>query len=97
MKVRWNRIEPGEIVYLVESLTGPETVRILPYPFKSSYPEKLILFLLESVEHSDDEIFQFCRRNLLDYMVPQEICRVSRFPLNKNGKIRSEERRVGRA
>lgn len=91
VKIRGNRIEPGEIVHRVESLTGPETARILPYPYKRSYSERLILFLLESVTACDDEILQYCEQNLIDYMVPQEICRVPRFPLGKHDKIDNQK------
>lgn len=87
IKIRGNRVELGEIRHTIESLTGPQTSVLLPWPYRGDYTREIRLFLLESVKPSDEEILQYSKKWLPEYMIPRRIHRIPSFPLNDNGKI----------
>ena len=86
IKIRGQRVEPGEIEKTVESVAGVERAVVM----KEGHTERLVVFVkgspgaLNIVEAS---LRQVCLTKLPQYMVPSLFVIVDSFPLNANGKI----------
>ena len=91
IKIRGQRIEPGEIENVIQA-SSPLSIRhCLVTKFQKNDEDYLVAYVQISVLPMEIElkscIMKFCKQHLPAYMIPTFIIAVERFPTNANGKI----------
>jgi len=87
VKVRGHRVELQEIDYALRQASGAEQVMSVAWPMRDGSADGVVAFLAGGASVNEDSVLGHCRRVLPDYMVPRQIHRLERMPLNVNGKI----------
>jgi amino acid adenylation domain-containing protein len=86
VKVRGYRIELGEIEAAM--LAHPAVAECAAFAWKYQDDTRLAAWVVSGASRvSSDEITEFLRRRLPEYMIPSSITWVSELPRNANGKI----------
>jgi non-ribosomal peptide synthetase component F len=86
VKLRGFRIELGEVEHALREASGADAVAVIAWPVTALGATGLVGFVAGAsidVPALDADL----RRRLPDYMVPAELVRLDRMPLNANGKI----------
>ncbi|HVP30364.1 MAG TPA: amino acid adenylation domain-containing protein [Myxococcota bacterium] len=86
LKVRGHRVETAEVEQALRRAGGCELAAVIGWPRTLSGADGLVAFV-SGGSLDEGELLRCCRDLLPDYMVPSEVRRLSRFPLNVNGKI----------
>ncbi|WP_251094766.1 non-ribosomal peptide synthetase [Streptomyces sp. Caat 7-52] len=88
IKLRGNRIEPGEIETV---LTGHPSVNQAAVIVREDRPgdKRLVAYVVPAVEGVVDtaELLRYAGRELVEYMVPSAIVPLGTLPLTPNGKL----------
>ncbi|PWV46103.1 non-ribosomal peptide synthetase [Chitinophaga sp. S165] len=82
VKIRGQRVEPGEIEVVMAAIEGVEHAVILPDP-----GNQRLLAYYTGAQLERDVLETALRAKLAEYMVPSVFIRVEKFPLTPNGKI----------
>jgi D-alanine--poly(phosphoribitol) ligase subunit 1 len=85
VKIQGHKVELGEIEECVRQCTGIETVSALAVLDDSGHAHIKLFITMCNVE--DLIIRDYLHRKLPEYMIPEEIVRLNKFPVNINGKI----------
>lgn len=85
-KIRGHRVELPEVENALRRAADTETVAAVPWPVGEDGLALGLVGFIAGSQKLPEEIIEACRDRLPDYMVPSEICRVSEWPLNANGK-----------
>jgi amino acid adenylation domain-containing protein len=88
VKILGHRIEPNEIVAVLDRHPSVETSRVIAHGEVCSEKHLVayIVFRSES-QPSPSDLRSFLERELPQYMVPAVFVRLDRFPLTQNGKV----------
>lgn len=83
VKIKGYRIELDEINKHLDNF-GVKNARSLVYKNKilTFYPD-----CTQNIMFNHDLLIRYLKRNIPDYMIPNHIFKLKRFPLNQNGKI----------
>jgi amino acid adenylation domain-containing protein len=88
VQVRGHRVELQEIDRIIRLASGLDLALALPLIGDSGTVEKIIAFLQSKKDLTIyNNIMAECKQALPEYMIPADICFLSEFPLNANGKI----------
>jgi amino acid adenylation domain-containing protein len=85
VKVRGHRVELGEVEAALRDISGATQAVAIGWPRTSGGAQGLIAFV--SIPVDVQEMRRRMAERLPDYMVPNEILPLDRFPLNNNGKV----------
>ncbi len=85
IKIQGFRIELGEIEHFARQFTNSANVAAIA--FQSKLGTMQIHLFVESPKAALQEMTEFLRKNLPEYMLPTGISFIPAFPLNTNGKI----------
>ena len=85
LKIRGYRAEILEIEYIVSKGAQSAHVAVLGWPETESGVNGVVAFVSGSTV-ANQEILQYCARNLPSYMVPTAVHRLAELPVNANGK-----------
>ncbi len=88
IKLRGQRIEPGEIVAVLTAVSGVRQAAVLMVDHDDR-DSRLVAFVVRSESGSPDEseIRRFLASRLPAHMVPAQICFVTTLPLSTSGKL----------
>src|SRR5205085_697080 len=87
VKVRGFRIELGEIEALLSEHNAVREAVVLAQD-NARGDKRLVAYLrMEDSTVTDDELREFLRRRLPEYMLPSAMIRLAELPLSANGKI----------
>jgi acyl carrier protein len=86
VKIRGHRIELGEIETALEEMEGIAQAVVMAREDEHG-AKRLVAYLVNSGEVSNDEIRESLRQRLPDYMSPSVFVRMESLPLTPNGKI----------
>lgn len=88
VKVRGYRIELGEVEQALRACRVDANVVVVPWPAQTPHERLIAVCEGEGLdEYEGQRVIGGLRQRLPDYMVPDEIVVMERFPLNGNGKI----------
>jgi amino acid adenylation domain-containing protein len=87
IKLRGNRIEPGEIEAALRVLFPQREVAVVPYEGRDGRPEGLAAYVEGAGGFDAADTRRRLGQVLPEYMVPTRYLAVERFPVNANGKI----------
>ncbi|HJX26678.1 MAG TPA: amino acid adenylation domain-containing protein, partial [Thermoanaerobaculia bacterium] len=89
VKIRGFRIEPGEIEAVLASHPAVREARVIVRTDGAQGDKSLVGYLLpeEAGAPSDQELRDFLRERLPDYMVPVAFVALAAWPLTPNGKV----------
>ena len=88
LKIRGFRVEPGEIEKSLATHPAIQDVVVLAQ--KDDHDEKLIAYYIGNDTHRPpnvNQLHQYLKAYLPDYMIPMAFVRVNAFPLTANGKL----------
>jgi amino acid adenylation domain-containing protein len=88
VKVRGYRIELGEVEQALRACSADANAVAVPWPPQA--PHERLIAVCEAKVHDEREgqrLIGELRQRLPDYMLPDEVVFMERFPLNGNGKI----------
>ena len=88
VKIRGHRIEPGEIEASLADYDGVDAAVVVTETVADGQP-RLVAYLAASsrVRLDESDLRSWLRGRLPEFMLPERIARVERFPLTANGKI----------
>jgi amino acid adenylation domain-containing protein len=88
VKVRGYRIELGEVEQALRASSADANAVAVPWPPQAPHERLIAVCEAEGQDERDGQrLIGELRQRLPDYMVPDEVVFVARFPLNGNGKI----------
>jgi len=88
LQIRGYRAELQEIDQVIRKVAGTDLAISVPKLLSPGQAETVYAFIQgKNNEFSIEEILQYCRQNLPEYMVPTEIIFIDKIPVNVNGKI----------
>lgn len=87
IKIRGQRVEPGEIESVLDALPGVEASAVIPRTDLASAPVLVAYLRAESDEVTEGTALAWCRRHLPSHMVPVAAMLLDQFPLNPSGKL----------
>lgn len=85
VKVRGYRIEVGEIENVI--LAGEFATEVAVVPRKEGESNYLICYYRSSQNQTPEQLRDYLREKLPDYMIPALFCKLEAMPLTPNGKI----------
>ncbi|WFD11845.1 non-ribosomal peptide synthetase [Tepidibacter hydrothermalis] len=89
VKIKGHRIELGEIESSILKIKEVDRCKVVPNDKKNSLHAFVIV--KENEKISSEEIRDILKSRVLNYMVPDTVVFLNRFPLNKNNKIDSKK------
>lgn len=89
VKIRGNRVEIEEVENVLQSIEGVGQALVSKEDTK--YGEKLIAFCHEQNKLNYNILKEELKKQLPDYMIPQEFIGVKEFPITTNGKVSREK------
>jgi len=88
VKLNGFRIEPGEIESVLAEFAGIQQARVV---VREDAPgeKRLVAYVIvhSNQKEMEDEVREFLRARLPDYMVPRAVMQLPRLPLTPNGKL----------
>jgi amino acid adenylation domain-containing protein/non-ribosomal peptide synthase protein (TIGR01720 family) len=90
VKINGNRVEPGEIEFVLNSFPEIDQSVILPNK-NSNHESRLLAYYTSKQKISVNEIRSRLLQFLPEYMIPSFFIELEQFPLNFNGKINKKE------
>src|SRR6185437_1881836 len=88
VKLNGFRIEPGEIESVLAEFAGIQQARVV---VREDAPgeKRLVAYVIvhSNQKAMEDEVREFLRARLPDYMVPRAVMQLPRLPLTPNGKL----------
>lgn len=85
VKIRGNRVEPGEIENIILTLPGI-TKCYVHYSDNEEKNDVLTAYCVKNTDISEERLFDFIRYQLPDYMLPANIVFLDKIPMDANGK-----------
>lgn len=89
VKVRGFRIEPGEIENVISGFKTVKRCAVIARDFKGT--KQLVAFYTTDSEVVIDDLKNFIRARLPEYMVPAAFVKLDEIPLTPNGKTNTKE------
>lgn len=89
VKIRGNRVEIEEVENVLQSIEG--VGQVLVSKEDTEYGEKLIAFCHEQNKLNYEFLKEELKKQLPNYMIPQEFIDVKEFPITTNGKVSREK------
>ncbi|MGC5248994.1 amino acid adenylation domain-containing protein [Gordonia sp. DT219] len=93
VKIRGQRVEPGEIEAVLDAMPGVEASAVVPRTDLAAGPV-LVAYLrsgstevADAAEVTESAALAWCRQHLPSHMVPVAAMRLEQFPLNSSGKL----------
>ncbi|WP_191270419.1 amino acid adenylation domain-containing protein, partial [Nocardiopsis terrae] len=87
VKVRGNRIEPGEVEALLERMDQVSAAVVVAVPFEGVGDPRLTAYLVASEPPARTELDEWLSDRLPGYMVPDAYVLLDSLPLTENGKV----------
>ncbi|MET9798299.1 amino acid adenylation domain-containing protein, partial [Nocardiopsis alba] len=87
IKVRGNRIEPGEIEACLERLDGISAAVVAAVPFEGTGEPRLTAYLVTTAPPARADLDEWLADRLPAYMVPDAYVPLDVLPLTENGKV----------
>lgn len=88
VKVRGYRIELGEVEQALRACSAEANAVAVPWPLQAPHERLIAVWEAEGRDESEGtRLIGELRQRLPDYMLPDEVVFMERFPLNGNGKI----------
>jgi len=85
IKIRGNRIEIGEVEYVVTSFDQIKNGVVLAKKANNAY--QLVAYLVTETGFNEDEFIAYMAAKLPDYMIPSSFIYVNQIPVTANGKV----------
>lgn len=85
VKIRGFRIEPGEIESVITDLKGIESAALVAHVDKTG--SSLAVYYTQNLSLSVNEVKEFLKERLPEYMLPSYYCPMDSLPVTTNGKI----------
>ncbi|KQR67624.1 non-ribosomal peptide synthetase [Pedobacter sp. Leaf176] len=86
IKIRGNRIELGEIQNALQKHQNVKQSAVFAVEVEQREKE-LVAYLVPETNFKKDEVVQFLRKQLPEYMVPKIFVELDKIPLTSNGKV----------
>jgi len=88
IKIRGFRIELGEIEFILNQYDGIKEAVVIPKELKKG-DKRLIAFVISNKESdiNANDLRNYLKEKLPDYMVPSQIVFLDEMPLSQNGKV----------
>jgi len=86
VKIHGHRVELGEIEAHLRKASDTDFVAALPW-YKNESGYGGVIAFLSGARVGKKEIIAYCRKVLIDAMIPKELHFIKEMPLNDNGKI----------
>ncbi|MFI6252350.1 non-ribosomal peptide synthetase [Streptomyces sp. NPDC051016] len=86
LKVRGNRVEPGEIESALLTVTGVQQALVVGEEPEPGAPTELVAYVVTDGSPAPDEISRLLRERLAQALVPSRIHGVPAIPVTVNGK-----------
>ena len=87
IKIRGQRVEPGEIEAVLDAMPGVDASAVVPRTDLAAGPVLVAYVRSESTDVTESAALAWCRGNLPSHMVPVAAMRLDEFPLNPSGKL----------
>jgi amino acid adenylation domain-containing protein len=85
VKIRGNRIEPGEIEHVIHSFGGTKNSVVLPRDTHSG--PQLVGYLVPEPHFSESALLTWLQARLPEYMIPSYFIHLDEIPVTVNGKV----------
>ena len=87
IKIRGQRVEPGEIEAVLDAMPGVDASAVVPRTDLAAGPVLVAYVRSESTDVTESAALAWCRGHLPSHMVPVAAMRLDEFPLNPSGKL----------
>ncbi|GAB89946.1 putative non-ribosomal peptide synthetase [Gordonia rhizosphera NBRC 16068] len=87
VKIRGQRIEPGEIEAVLVAMPGVDATAVIPRTDLGSGPVLVAYLRSDDRSVSEASALSWCRRHLPSHMVPSAAVLLDHFPTNSSGKL----------
>ncbi|AZG48356.1 non-ribosomal peptide synthetase [Gordonia insulae] len=87
VKIRGQRIEPGEIESVLDSMPGVDATAVVPRTDLAAGPVLVAYLRSDDGSVSPAAALSWCRRHLPSHMVPSAAVLLDQFPINATGKL----------
>ncbi|WP_324290183.1 non-ribosomal peptide synthetase [Gordonia sp. SL306] len=87
VKIRGQRIEPGEIESVLDSMPGVDATAVVPRTDLAPGPVLVAYLRSDDDSVSEAAALSWCRRHLPSHMVPSAAVLLDQFPINATGKL----------
>lgn len=94
IKIRGNRLEIGEVEHLIEMEEKVDEVVVEAIYDENSEEYYLVAFIISQDGIDQNQLLTDLKLKMPFYMVPQNIIKILKFPLNENGKVDRKELRL---
>ena len=86
VQIRGYRVEPGEVESVLEQCELVKQGVVLAKPDRLGN-NRLVAYIVPADEFDREEIIQYLKKKLPEYMIPAVLMEIERLPLTANGKI----------
>ena len=87
VKIGGYRVELGEIEYHVRKHESTKSKNSLVIDVKNSNNSDELVLVIESPKFNTDNLLDYLKLNLVEYMIPKKVFFIDSLPHNNNGKI----------
>lgn len=87
VQVKGYRVELQEVEHYLRTITGTETIAVVPYPVNAVGEPTGLTAYVKAGTVLESELIQKCQQRMPAYMVPQQFVFMASFPYNSSGKL----------
>ena len=93
VKIGGYRVELGEVEYHVRNHESTKSKNILVLDVENSNNNDELILVIESTKFDTENLLEYLKLKLAEYMVPKKVFFIDSLPYNNNGKINRSELR----
>ncbi|MCK5013112.1 MAG: amino acid adenylation domain-containing protein [Candidatus Omnitrophica bacterium] len=87
VQILGHRVELQEVDHALRKASGTEMALSVAWPIKDGMAAGVVGFIGGQNNAEEAQIFEYCRSELPEYMVPRKLYFIKDIPLNSNGKM----------
>ncbi|API91260.1 MULTISPECIES: non-ribosomal peptide synthetase [unclassified Virgibacillus] len=87
LKIRGQRVEIGEVEASILKFPEVKTVAAIPISQGENIQNIVAFYSIDCTENKNQEIMDYLKKTLPNYMIPTKLIEIDEFPLNSNGKL----------
>ena len=72
---------------MIDEINKPLNILKIKNSYTIIYRDKIISFYSDKTTFNSNTLTKYLKKNISEYMIPNYLFRIKKFPLNQNGKI----------